>query len=297
MAYYYSSDLYKPNDGEYNSGFSLYGYNYDFGMIQSHYSYSSSSYSEPQIIHYDPNYDGCYNEVVSQFVISYSTLEVTDADFIEYDPTPYEGGFDIVKTYGNPLPPSDEICYPRLVPPANKDAKSPNDTKKEVDHAAKPMDDGKVIMAHEEDEFSGEEIHEKILPHEEDREPSRGDAHGNSLELDKNEEPGGTIICDDNDNSYLLPGYGNGRSIEEYGYEYQEKQMCEMPSGYGLEAVDLCEGLFGYWPCLSKKEKKMCDFTEYEDGNVNQWKGASDYLFGYSYPYGDRREEGYYDKY
>ncbi|KAF8779790.1 hypothetical protein HU200_002050 [Digitaria exilis] len=34
------------------------------------------------------------------------------ADFDEYDPTPYGGGYDIALTFGRPLPPSEEICYP-----------------------------------------------------------------------------------------------------------------------------------------------------------------------------------------
>lgn len=34
-------------------------------------------------------------------------------DFDEYDPTPYGGGYDLHLTYGRPLPPSDEICYPK----------------------------------------------------------------------------------------------------------------------------------------------------------------------------------------
>ncbi|KAM7506789.1 hypothetical protein LguiA_017242 [Lonicera macranthoides] len=33
-------------------------------------------------------------------------------DFDEYDPTPYGGGYDITVTYGRPLPPSEETCYP-----------------------------------------------------------------------------------------------------------------------------------------------------------------------------------------
>jgi hypothetical protein len=33
-------------------------------------------------------------------------------DFDEYDPTPYGGGYDIHLTYGRPLPPSEETCYP-----------------------------------------------------------------------------------------------------------------------------------------------------------------------------------------
>ncbi|EYU44134.1 hypothetical protein ABFS82_08G025600 [Erythranthe guttata] len=33
-------------------------------------------------------------------------------DFDEFDSTPYGGGYDIVLTYGRPLPPSEETCYP-----------------------------------------------------------------------------------------------------------------------------------------------------------------------------------------
>ncbi|KAH0712815.1 hypothetical protein KY290_008939 [Solanum tuberosum] len=33
------------------------------------------------------------------------------AEFDEYDPTPYGGGYDIALTYGRPLPPSEETCY------------------------------------------------------------------------------------------------------------------------------------------------------------------------------------------
>jgi hypothetical protein len=34
------------------------------------------------------------------------------ADFDEYDPTPYGGGYDIALTFGRAIPPSDETCYP-----------------------------------------------------------------------------------------------------------------------------------------------------------------------------------------
>ncbi|PKA49429.1 Uncharacterized protein AXF42_Ash016618 [Apostasia shenzhenica] len=35
-----------------------------------------------------------------------------DTDFDDYDPTPYSGGYDIALTYGRPIPPSEETCYP-----------------------------------------------------------------------------------------------------------------------------------------------------------------------------------------
>ncbi|CAN1277824.1 Uncharacterized protein At5g39570 [Linum perenne] len=34
-------------------------------------------------------------------------------DFDEYDPTPYGGGYDIFLTFGRPIKPSDETCYPK----------------------------------------------------------------------------------------------------------------------------------------------------------------------------------------
>ncbi|KAF0935229.1 hypothetical protein E2562_031265 [Oryza meyeriana var. granulata] len=34
------------------------------------------------------------------------------ADFDEYDPTPYGGGYDLALTFGRALPPTDETCYP-----------------------------------------------------------------------------------------------------------------------------------------------------------------------------------------
>lgn len=32
--------------------------------------------------------------------------------FDDLDPTPYDGGYNIEDTYGQPLPPSNETCYP-----------------------------------------------------------------------------------------------------------------------------------------------------------------------------------------
>ncbi|CAI9783879.1 unnamed protein product [Fraxinus pennsylvanica] len=37
-------------------------------------------------------------------------------EFDDYDPTPYNGGYDPSKTYGSSLRPSDEICHPRSMP-------------------------------------------------------------------------------------------------------------------------------------------------------------------------------------
>lgn len=47
-------------------------------------------------------------------------------DFDEYDPTPYGGGYDLVLTFGRPLPPSEEICYPPCSSSTGIDYERPN---------------------------------------------------------------------------------------------------------------------------------------------------------------------------
>ncbi|VAI84522.1 unnamed protein product [Triticum turgidum subsp. durum] len=43
-------------------------------------------------------------------------------DFDEFDSTPYGGGYDLFATFGRPLPPSDETCYPCSAPSTSYDA-------------------------------------------------------------------------------------------------------------------------------------------------------------------------------
>ena len=43
-------------------------------------------------------------------------------DFDEFDPTPYGGGYDLAVTFGRPLPPSEETCYPCSAPSTSYDA-------------------------------------------------------------------------------------------------------------------------------------------------------------------------------
>ncbi|KAG2646515.1 hypothetical protein PVAP13_2KG512510 [Panicum virgatum] len=41
-------------------------------------------------------------------------------DFDEFDPTPYDGGYDLFVTYGRPLPPSKETCHPCSAPSSTR---------------------------------------------------------------------------------------------------------------------------------------------------------------------------------
>ena len=312
MAYYYSSN-YQGNDyGEYN--FNSYGVNYydyaqnpnflaynGYGFNQPYYgydqslyyspnypnsnystiSYSATTFSDPKLIEYDPNLG------MSQLVISYSNLEFNQPEFEDYDPTPYSGGYDITQTYGKPLPPSEEICYPH----SEKISAG-------VRSDAIPVD-AIVPLPNVE-----EEIHDRekaIVPQNGSAGQMTGEMpepQDNSRDLQEEEELRSRETQDlipyenedSKDNYYSGSGYGNG-----YGNEY-ERVPPQYPGGYGLEAVDLCESLFGYWPCLAKMKRGNCchDVVNEEGYNCkeNMWKGTADYLFGSPNPYGGRGDDG-----
>lgn len=240
-------------------------------------SYSATVYSEPKCIEYDPSSEK------SQLVIYYSNLEFNEPEFDEYDPTPYSGGYDPVQTYGKPLPPSDETCYPRSRP---------------SDSNALPAD-GSIVPSHTVEE----RIDEKAITSQNgsagqatDKMPSRDQPEEGEDEGEESEDS-----KEHDDDKYSGCGYGSGFGSGYNGgqYEEYEKQVTpQYPSGYGLEALDLCESLFGYWPCLSRMKNKggYC-YDEITDDNggkyckESMWKRTADYIFGSPYPYGGGRGE------
>ncbi|XP_059438948.1 uncharacterized protein At5g39570-like [Corylus avellana] len=210
-------------------------------------SYSSMAYyssfpMEPRFLQYTQN------PSQTQFVISYSTVDFDDSEFEEYDPTPYGGGYDLAQTYGKPLPPSDEICYPR-------------------DRSTAPADQiavGSPSLA---------------LPSDQKEETDDGEAP----------KPGANGGHEEEKQVYGVLGEG---SQENHGGDDYDKLVPQYtPSGYGLEAMDLCESLFGYWPCLAR-EKRRCSDCGQEQCADEGGSSAADYLFGSSYPYGERRGVG-----
>ncbi|XP_031258198.1 uncharacterized protein At5g39570-like [Pistacia vera] len=248
-------------------------------------AYSVSTFCEPKSIVYDL-YHGDYNPSVTHSRVSYSisNSEFDDTEFEEYDPTPYCGGYDITQTYGKPLPPSDNLCYPRSmsdssVLPSNGvnlgSIESPYGKKDVDESAAKPH------------------IESKQAPTNEDTlQASKGD--GQNKEYDNTHgsstgEDGHENNCEDNP---ARPNNGN-RSNEGNSYEY-DTRVTQTPSGYGLEAMDLCESIFGYWPCLARNNKRGHDCQQVfnEESSSNLWKETADYLFGSSNPYGENRDEG-----
>jgi hypothetical protein len=52
-------------------------------------------------------------------------------------------------------------------------------------------------------------------------------------------------------------------SLQPCGTQCSSHSMWDNPpSGYGLEAMDLCESLFGYWPCLTRENRGCSDGQE-----------------------------------
>ncbi|XP_054803922.1 uncharacterized protein At5g39570 [Prosopis cineraria] len=264
-------------------------------------SYSAATFSEPEVIVYDPNYGK------SQLVIYYSNLEFNEPDFDEFDPTPYGGGYDIVETYGKPLPPSDQTCYPRSG--SGSDA-VPSGSVVPLPAVEKGTDNEKAIVPQNEsagqvpDKMPQPQISLADLPLKEEdkvhRTPDPNFYGGENIKEHEEEEDDG----DDGDSrSGNGSGHGSGYNGGHYD-EYEKAVPLQYPSGYGLETLDLCESLFGYWPCVArmKKREKCCEGASDEvEGDYcyreNMWKGTADYLFGSPYPYGGgggggRGEEG-----
>lgn len=238
------------------SSYESNNHQFEYNTVPYYSCYDSHSYSS--IAYSTSTYGGLYNPGPTQFAISYSTVEFDVPEFEDYDPTPYGGGYDLAQTYGKPLPPSDEICYPRSTPDPNSVS----------------LDGVALGSGQKEDDGS-----KKSLPYEEEQQVN-----------DSKEEP--HHYDDDYSWSGHGIGYGNG-AAEEPGYQ-PEKPVPPPPSGYGLEAMDICESLFGYWPCWSREKRRWSDGQGPADegSNSDPWKGSADYIFGSSCPYGERRDSG-----
>ncbi|GMN49730.1 hypothetical protein TIFTF001_018899 [Ficus carica] len=199
-----------------------------------------------------------------RFAISYSVSEFNVPEFDEYDPTPYGGGYDIAQTYGKPLPPSDQICYPRST----------------AGIIAVPSFDDKP--QEREKEREREKTHDQAEKPEEKSKP-KAEAEKKKGDGDEN----GTNNYEQRAEDDEVSG-GNG-------YEYGNQVISQVPSGYGLEAMDLCESIFGYWPCLARfyaRRPNNYGCCHEGGGHGYERSGAADYLFGSSDPYVERRDGG-----
>ncbi|KAJ4879176.1 glycine-rich protein [Raphanus sativus] len=199
-------------------------YEYEYETASASVAYSVSTLSEPKHLFYDPSYYTTTTTYESppQFSIYCNVQGFNEPEFEEYDPTPYGGGYDIVATYGKPLPPSVNTCYPSSTADQGKPPSPP----------------------------------EIIAP-------------------------------------VPLGIYGDGEEKKAVKKHKVEVKALYVPSGYGLEATDLCEVIFGgYFPCVLRNkrrqedENRAAEVTCWESTDSDPWKTTSDYLFGDSYPYG-----------
>ncbi|KAL2341988.1 hypothetical protein Fmac_009928 [Flemingia macrophylla] len=256
-----------------------YAPNYPAQSYQS-ISYSATTFSDPKSVVYDPNYG------MTQLVISYSNMEFNEPAFDDYDPTPYGGGYDIDQTYGKPLPPSDKICYPRSgVSPITAIVPLPT-IEEGIEEKAVTPQNGTTVQTKEKPQSEGSG---KYQPRQvEDNNYDTGEDDGSKSEESHHED-------DYHAESGIRSGFGEGYN-GGHGGEYEKQVPHQYPSGYGLEAMDLCETLFGYWPCLARIKRRECCHEEVSDRGYycqeNMWKGTADYLFGNTNPYGERGEVG-----
>ncbi|KAF8030062.1 hypothetical protein BT93_E2478 [Corymbia citriodora subsp. variegata] len=256
---------------------------YDYVPPQSAISYSASPFSHSDLITINPNayYSSSYDPKSTGFAISYSTVELDEPDFEQYDPTPFGGGYDPSVTYGKPLPPSAEICYP-------------HSTGVQDVPVLGGVGDGipKLPIAEAEDEQARKpEMGNEIVPakvDQEDQNSSHQTEEDLGKDLDQRHEDHEESEQSHNENSGYSPWGG-------YGGRFP-RMVPPAPPGCGLDAWDICDGLSGYWPCLSKDNRRdygverVAD-REYCGRNEDQWQWqrTADCLFGSPNPYAERR--------
>ncbi|CAH8372299.1 unnamed protein product [Eruca vesicaria subsp. sativa] len=260
----------------YNSGYNNWNGSYDYETTFASVAYSVSTISEPKHLFYDPNVYTTY-ESPPQFSIYRSVQAFNEPEFEEYDPTPYGGGYDIVATYGKPLPPSVKICYPPSTA-AQGNPPSPPEVIAPVPLGVYDGGEKKVVKKR----VTFSEPLEEARPLETVKEDDHQEEKEEGDESDEDEEE------EEDDSS------SNGSTTKPESVDTGEVRAVYVPSGYGLEATDICEVIFGgYFPCVSRNkrrqeddEKRAAEVSCWESTDSDPWKTTSDYLFGDSYPYG-----------
>ncbi|KAL3522114.1 hypothetical protein ACH5RR_014948 [Cinchona calisaya] len=285
-------------------------YNLDSYATQPVQNYRVFNPSEPRFLQYEPPPSYAVDSSSqTNYIISFSDLEFNEPLWEEYDPTPYGGGYDPTQTYGKPLPPSDEICYPRstVQVPSNEAldgfsyASIPPAYGEKDDRSAKPADSKEKLNGEVLNGFAYGSI--PSADEEKDDRSTRPDNESKPADSKEKESFGGegeTFEEKSGDvDEYPSSDYGRNGG---YGYDEWNKQVTyTIPYGSGLESLDLCESIFGYWPCLDKMKQqrkvkcKLCgEESRYEP--YDPWKSTADYLFGSPFVYGEQKDvgNGYY---
>ncbi|KAK9154477.1 hypothetical protein Sjap_001957 [Stephania japonica] len=201
--------------------------------------------------------------------------EFNEADFAEYDPTPYGGGYDIAATYGAPLAPSLSTCYPNSLSkhnPSKPPTGSSGDPVKGEVVQAIPSHDHEIGL-------------DQAKPGEDDEEEKSSGSNSNGNWL---VDPSFDYSGSDN----FSNGYGVCGSYYGYDYGCGGSKALSQFGYYSRDDLGPCAALFDYWPCLYRKDKmSYCDQpNEVKNFCRNQWESALDYLFGGWNPHGEIRD-------
>ncbi|KAJ4793216.1 glycine-rich protein [Rhynchospora pubera] len=176
--------------------------------------------------------------------------DFNEDDFVDFNPHPYLGGYDITKTYGAPLPPSAAICYPLSLP-----ASSPP-----------------VVAS------TGEvNLSEDTVPVKEPKEePEPVTAPAPVVEPDSEKAISTPVVDTESEKPIVTP------VVEQPWFEpYQY--------GEAYQAVPYKPDIFRSWPfsipqhCCPRKEQ-VRDFDYW-----NHMMRGLDFLFGHAQGYGERR--------
>lgn len=286
---------------------------YEYAYGQNPYSctipeinYFAHNYVEPKLNMYKTiKGDTGHVSYHTQYSISYSEIDsgFNEPEFEEYDPTPYGGGYDIVSVYGKPLPPSVKTCYPHSNLKPNEPKPEPKPT---LTYIADPSP---IVEPMHESENKHEpksrpEQHVQVPVVMASPNPVRSPVRTPAPFVDPESEPVNALVpaaslelkepteretkdytYPDCRYDYPWPEYDNGYATG-VGYDYgYGKQIVKIPPyEYNSEVVDLCENIFGSWPCLARiREQHMQNnpaITCPDNVQRNPWEECANYIFG-----------------
>ncbi|KAL4203103.1 hypothetical protein AMTRI_Chr01g102330 [Amborella trichopoda] len=233
-----------------------------------------------------------FRGTVRFLTLAYSTSGAGRDDlFYEYDPTPYDGGYDPDLTFGKPLPASKQTCY--------SPSKYSSSSFENFDYGSLPSPYGDSQPAAT--TTIAQEEKEERPTRDEDSESHHdpGDSHGNGIEDDVLELSGPLVNPShgDGEEQPVYHGYG-WPWPEEYGYGYgygstDHGFRTSPASDYWWDEPSLFADPFnlrdsvppsqGYYNGRVRNSQQETE----QGGHASSWKGAEelmDAIFGSSKP-------------
>ncbi|CAO2842793.1 unnamed protein product [Amaranthus hypochondriacus] len=306
---------------------SLVGYYYS--------TYDQSEFFKSKNASFYENGEYCYDPVETQYVVSYNAnipeeaidvVEDDEDDEDEHEPIPFHGGYDINEKYGKPLPPSEEICHP----PSRIDPNGPSLTDFSYGSVPSPyLDEGKPK---ETNGYDDDESDDEYDDDDDDsvKEPTKSapivplvgvlpingvqNLVGEQGKLGEVKKPKKVTFADELIQKEkpldLKDNKEEAKALEKPEDEDEDEEeengdlgdqgnhiKRQIPYGYGIEALDICDGVFGgYFPCLWKRNQRIYNHQrDVSDNNISDydycWNETADYLFGNPNPYGGTMPE------